>query len=131
MTLIVTLDEKNGMMFGNRRQAKDRALCERILSLTKGKNLLVSPYSAPLFPEKEELLVLEDPSENAEADDFIFVEDTPLPGAEKYIVYRWNRRYPATRFFDKDLKKEGFTLIRKEDFAGFSHERITEEIWQK
>ncbi len=131
MTLILTLDEKNGMMFANRRQTKDRLLCERILSLTKGKRLLVSPYTAPLFSEKEELLVCPDPENHAKEEDFVFVEDTPLPNAKRYILYRWNRRYPATRFFEKDLKKEGFSLLKTENFPGFSHEKITEEIWQK
>lgn len=131
MILIVALDDKNGMMFGRCRQTKDRALTERILSLTKGKRLLVSFYSAPLFPEKEELLICEDPASIAENDDFVFVEDTSLKDASKYVIYRWNRRYPATRFFEKDLKGERFSLIQKEDFPGFSHEKITEEIWQK
>ena len=131
MTLIVTLDDKNGMMFGTRRQTTDRVLSERILSLTEKKRLLVSPYSASLFPEKKELLISDHPAGEAENDDFAFVEDTPLTDAETYVVFRWNRRYPATRFFEKDLKKEGFSLIHKEEFAGFSHEKITQEIWQK
>jgi len=49
------------------------------------------------------------------------------PGApEGLILYRWNRTYPADLYFTLSL--EGWTLERREEFAGSSHEKITKEV---
>lgn len=129
MTLIVCLDDKGGMMFGSKRQSRDGVLTRRILSLTQGKNLVLSPYSAPLFEGEGNLVVAEDPAAVCTADDLLFIENTPLPesGFDTLLVYRWNRRYPATRFFT--LSTEGFQLAETTEFSGSSHECITEERW--
>ncbi len=129
MTLIVCLDDKNGMMFGTKRQSRDSVLTQRILAKTEGKKLVVSPYSAPLFEGKKELAVADDPASCCAADDFLFVENTPLPSSvDTILIYRWNRRYPATRFFT--LSTEGFQRVETAEFAGSSHECITEERWE-
>ena len=129
MTLIVSLDDKNGMMFGTKRQSRDSVLTERILKMTEGKNLVLSPYSASLFEGKQELVTTDDPAAIASGEDFLFVENTPLPqaGFDTLLIYRWNRRYPSTRFFT--LSTEGFELAERVDFAGSSHDCITEERW--
>ena len=49
MKVIITLDDKNGMMFNNRRQSRDRAVTEHILALAEGKTLWVSPYTQKLI----------------------------------------------------------------------------------
>lgn len=129
MTLIVCLDEKNGMMFGSKRQSRDNALIQRILTLTRGKKLVLSPYSAPLFGDKKELYVTDHPAASCGKEDFFFAEDTPLPEGDidTLLIYRWNRRYPATRFFT--LSTEGFVLKETAEFQGSSHDCITEERW--
>ncbi len=129
MTLIVCLDDKNGMMFGNKRQSRDSILNKRIIAVTGAKKLVVSPYSASLFPEKKELVIADDPSSVTTKEDFLFAENTPLPtqSIDTLLIYRWNRRYPATRFFT--LSTENFRHIETVEFAGSSHERITEERW--
>ena len=131
MTLIVCLDDKNGMMFGAKRQSRDSALIQRILALSEGKKLVLSPYSAPLFEGKKEVVVAEDPAGVAGPEDFLFIENTPLPesGFDTLLIYRWNRRYPATRFFT--LPAEGFRSEETMDFPGSSHDCITEERWVK
>lgn len=131
MTLIVCLDDKNGMMFGTKRQSRDSVLTRRIIALTEGKKLVLSPYSAPLFEEKKEVTVAQDPASVAGGEDYLFIEDTPLPesGFDTILIYRWNRRYPATRFFT--LSTEGFQLTETAEFAGSSHDCITEERWTK
>lgn len=130
MTLIVCLDDQNGMMFGARRQSRDSTLIRRIIALTSEKNLVLSPYSAPLFAEKKELVISDDPADLCGKDDFLFVENTPLPedGIDSLLLYRWNRRYPATRRFP--LSTDDFVLMESTDFVGSSHERITEERWE-
>ena len=79
--------------------------------------------------EKEEIAVAEDPASVADAEDFLFIENTRLPdsGFDTLLIYRWNRRYPATRFFT--LSTEGFRPAERTDFAGSSHDCITEERW--
>ena len=62
MTLILCLDDQGGMMFGTKRQSKDSALIRRLLGKTQGKRLVVSPYTAALFAEKDELIVAEEPA---------------------------------------------------------------------
>ncbi len=45
------------------------------------------------------------------------------------MLYRWNRSYPADVRFT--LALSAFRLTERTDFAGFSHPKITEEIYIK
>ena len=131
MILILCIDDKRGMMFGSRRQSRDGVLIQRVLDLVGDRTLFVSPYSAALFPEGAPLSVVPDPGDAAGEGDFVFLEDTPLPseGIEEVILYRWNRLYPATKFFTLSL--EGFVRTEETFFPGSSHEKITEERYVK
>lgn len=131
MKLIVCIDDKNGMLFGTKRQSRDSVLIRRILEKTRDSTLVLSPYSAPLFAEKKELVVASDPAAVCKQDQYLFIENTSLPetDVDTLLIYRWNRRYPATRFFT--LSTEEFTLEEQTDFQGSSHECITEERWTK
>ena len=51
MKVIVCVDDNNGMMFNNRRQSRDRILIEDVVKNVVGGNLLMAPYSAPLFKD--------------------------------------------------------------------------------
>lgn len=129
MKVIVTLDDRNGMMFNHRRQSRDRVLLEHLAALTQGARLLMDRYSAAQFtrglPENAE--VREDFLTAAGADDFCFVEDALLsPFAQnvtELYVYRWNRLYPADMRLD--LKTDGWKAEEIAEFAGSSHPRIT------
>ena len=46
---------------------------------------------------------------------------------EKVILYHWNRDYPADTYFDLDLTD--WKITRTEEFPGFSHDKITEEVY--
>ena len=48
---------------------------------------------------------------------------------QKIILYRWNRVYPADLYFDIDLKN--WHIKESNDFAGSSHDKITEEVYVK
>ena len=133
MNLIVTLDDGNGMTFNRRRQSRDRILNERILTLCGGR-LTVNAYTAKLFAETDaKLTVDEDPLTLAGEQDWCFAEDIAIaPFADrigKLVVFRWNRSYPSDRKFDLPLADR--KRISQTDFAGSSHERITEEIYIK
>lgn len=131
MRPIVCIEDNGGMMFGGRRLSKDRVLRERLLLLTAGKTLWMSTYSAKQFEEVGEWIVDDDYMAKAGADDYVFVEDQAysLDDCDELVLYRWNRRYPADTFFDADLTE--FALSQTCEFAGYSHETITEEIYRK
>lgn len=136
MILIVCTDDDNGMAFANRRQSQDRLLRERLLRLSGGK-LWLNAYSAKQFSPEESagFTVDEDFLEHAGAGDYCFAEITdPTPyeaRMEKIILYRWNRRYPASLHFAIPLAEHGWKRVSTEDFNGHSHETITEEVYVK
>lgn len=134
MTLIVCLDEKNGILFNHRRQSSDRKLRERVLAHAGSKTLWMSVYSAGQFPAlPPNVRVDDDFLHRAEADDYCFLEGSCTDvskAVDRLIVYRWNRKYPADVYFSMTLFAE-FRLVGCEDFAGSSHERITEEVYEK
>ncbi len=71
--------------------------------------------------------------EKAEEEDFCFVEGENLAGYEgkitEIVLYKWNRDYPADVFFEVDLSK--WRLEERKDFSGYSHEKITKEIYNR
>ena len=124
MKLIVCIDDKNGMLFNNRRQSRDKILIENMLELCKGEQLYTNEYSSALFPENS-VAVCED-FENIEngfvfAENFVVDEDK----IQEIIVYKWNRVYPADTYFSIGLKN--WSLVETIDFEGSSHEKITRE----
>ena len=72
----------------------------------------------------------ENPKEEAKEGEYVFQEletlDTDDEQIEQFIIYRWNRVYPT------DVSVEIGTewkLTETEEFPGFSHEKITKEIY--
>ena len=127
MILITCIDNSNGIMFNKRRVSKDALLIERLKGITKENKIYVSEYSKPLFDGFDNLVFS---IENLTNDDFYFLEDEDYNGnIDKIIIYKWNRDYPADKYFDIDLSS--YELISTQDFQGSSHDLITEEIYIK
>ena len=106
-----------------------------MLQRTGGAKLWVDTYTAGLFSaESREQLEIDDQCLEYAADgEFCFIEKEN-PGTveekiEKIILYRWNRVYPADVHFPIDFS--GWKLVQAEEFAGSSHEKITEEIYER
>ena len=133
MILMVCIDDRGGMMFNHRRQSMDRVLRERLLEICAGKRLHVTPYTARQFEQDAPLCVSQAPWLAAGQGEYYFAEDgeISMQNVERVYVYRWNRAYPGDRFFKVDLALLGFQLTASADFAGYSHENITEEIYSK
>lgn len=134
MILIACVDDNMGLAFNRRRQSKDRLLRARILEQVDGVPLWMSPYSARQFEEgAENIRVDENFLARCAVQEYAFTElEAPgkvAPQVGKLILYRWNRSYPADLYFDLDLG--GYTLSAVHEFAGSSHEKITEEIYIK
>ena len=127
MNLIVCIANNNGIMFNKRRVSKDALLIERLKGITKENKIYVSEYSKSLFDGFDNLVLS---IENLTNNDFYFLEDEDYNGnIDKIIIYKWNRDYPADKYFDIDLSS--YELISTQDFQGSSHDLITEEIYIK
>ena len=133
MKIIVCLDDNGGMLFCGRRQSSDRIAYKRILETVGESVLLMNSYSAKQF-ENEKIMVDENFLDKAGAEDFCFVENMDISSyADKIghiIIYRWNRIYPSDIKFPFNLFEDRWQLVSKKDFAGNSHEKITEEIYK-
>ena len=133
MYYIFCIDERGGRMFLKRRQSSDRILRERVLALTKEHTLWMSTYSAGQFTEGGTFLVDDDYTKKAGEHDYCFVEDGEfdLSKCKGVVLYNWNRHYPTDVTWDIDLTAHGFVLVSQTDFAGSSHDTITETIYRK
>lgn len=131
MQVIITVENRNGMLFNHRRVSRDQKISERILVYCKEKRLWMNAYSAKLFENNPQIRVSETFLEQKDA--ICFVEDqdvTPyLPEIDTIILFHWNRDYPADFFFTVDLSE--WNRIHQEEFAGKSHEKITMEVYKK
>lgn len=134
MKIAVCLDDRDGMLFANRRQSTDRVLRQRFLLCCGDARVWMSNYSVGQFEGMDQnILVDDDFLVKAAAEDWCFVEDKDItPFVDKItqiVVYRWNRHYPSDHQFPTDLFSAHWHLASVEDFAGYSHDRITEEVY--
>ena len=135
MRVIVCVDDNGCMLFNHRRQSRDRVLCERVLQMADERDCSVymNTYSAKIFPEDKRIAVSENYLEEAGVQDLCFVEKEPLATyfdkIDECIVFKWNRVYPADQHLDIDISK--MTKVQEEEFVGFSHEKITMEVYER
>lgn len=136
MKIIVCLDDNNGMLFNNRRQSKDREIIKDLEQIIGNNKLLINSFSESLFRETPvDITVKEDFLTTAGEADFCFVENCPvaehISNISTIIIYKWNRRYPGDFKFDINPEQAGFTVKDINWFKGFSHEKITREIYER
>ena len=122
------------MLFNRRRQSQDRLLRSDLLREAAGRPVWMNAYSAKQFGSgAENLRAAEDFLDRAGSGELCFVEDRDLAPwlgrLEGIVLYRWNRTYPADLYFTLPL--EGWTLERREEFPGSSHEKITKEVYRR
>lgn len=135
MIICIALDDNNGMIFNNRRQSKDKYLRNDILNICNGKKLWISEYTSQQFDEPlpDNIIVDGDFINKAEENDYCFVENPSVlkyvKQIDKLIIYKWNRVYPADTYFDIQLTEDEWTLLSAEEFKGYSHDKITKEVW--
>lgn len=132
MRIIACIDDNCGMMFNRRRQSRDKLLTADVIEMTKSHKLWMNEYSAKLF-EEESVIIKDDFLQQAQDDDFCFVENQSvqpyLAKVEEVVLYRWNRKYPADFYFDLDMDE--WKLVDEKEFTGSSHEKITRERYIK
>ena len=133
MILIVCVDEKNGMIFNNRRQSRDRILIAHILEQTKNKKLWITNFSQDIFnmSDANNLIIDDQFVEKIGKEEYCFVENidvkTLIDKVDKIILYNWNRNYPADKYFDVNI--DDWVVDSEEEFSGSSHEKITQKIY--
>lgn len=132
MNIIVCIDNKNGMMFNKKRQSKDRKLIEDIINSIKSK-ICMNKYSSGLFLKYLDQIIIDENFLTKYQDYYCFVENDSLKDFENkintIIIYKWNRDYPADLYLNIDLNN--YDLIKAEEFPGYSHEKITKEIYKR
>lgn len=134
MTLILCADDRDGLLFHNRRLSRDSVLCNRILELCGNKTLWMNSYSASIFPRNTpNIRVSEKFLEEAGEGEFCFVENTEitevLSRTKTLVIYRWNRSYPSDVKLPESLL-EGKKPVSTLEFAGSSHPSITQEVYE-
>lgn len=137
MNIIICTDDNNGILFNHRRQSQDKKVREYILNLVSSSscNLWMNSYTKKQFKEDNEnhIIVDENFLDKDPKNDYCFVENadiTPyIDKIEKIILFKWNRIYPTDTFFPVDLST--WVLEESEEFIGYSHEKITKEIYRK
>ena len=129
MTALICVDEQNGISFGGRRQSRDRLLCADAVRLCGRLKML--PKTARLFEEWPDAAEICDALLREEGAYFVETDDLAQADLDELVIYRWNRRYPADRRLRFLPQERGMVLIERTEFAGYSHERITREIWRK
>lgn len=136
MKIIVCLDDRNGMLFNNRRQSTDRVLNEKIVELTCESTLWLHPFSQRLFEGMSDNICIDERYlELAGQGEFCFIETVDVmpdtKSIEQIIVFRWNRVYPADVRFPAQL----LDRFRRKDeiltFPGSSHDKISMEVYSK
>lgn len=135
MTVIICLDDSNGIMFNKRRQSRDSKVIKDIAKILGNKILCISHYSEDLFENSNiNYLCCDKISETISEYSYCFLEDQLIDinkgKINKIIIYKWNRKYPGDFFFAYDLQENNFQLISTIDFVGTSHEKITKEVWK-
>ncbi len=132
MIIIACVDENMGMLFGGRRQSRDKAVIEEIYALVGENRLYIHSFSAPLF-DKEKVGISADMLEKAEEGDYCFVENLHLsPYADKIeeiILFHWNTGYPCDFYLDIPL--ESYKKTETREFPGNSHKKITKAVYKK
>ena len=98
--------------------------------LTIDQNIDFGSTAAAFSEEKADNIIVDNNLENATEHDFCFVErqEVRIEEINKLIVYRWDKIYPADKYFNMDDIK--CNLVETLEFQGYSHEKIIREIYQ-
>lgn len=135
MNYVICLEDRDGMAFNHRRLSKDQALMDDLMYYLNGRKIYADEYSSALFEEYGyRCETVENPVEACGQDEYVFLELTDpadLPLGDEYVIYRWNRTYPADTYCSLDLRQAGLQLISAIQFEGKSHPEIDREVWRE
>lgn len=125
MTVIIALDDKDGYTLFGKRLSRDREMISDMIN--SFDKIAVSDYSRELFENGGNLIPL--PSQIPD-NMVLFLETEDIPEkANTLIVYRWNRHYPSNKRYSP--KANGWRKKEESFLTGYSHSKITKEIYTK
>lgn len=133
MKIAICVDKSKGILFGGKRLSQDSILRNKLIELAGNGKLCMNEYSAKQFDSNDRLLVCEDFLLSAGQNDICFVENVEIPmdKVSEVYLFNWNRDYPADTYFEFEPKESNFKRIKKEDFVGSSHKKITLEVYRR
>ena len=127
MILAVVTDDDGGLTFHERRQSRDRVLRRKLAELSEGRLLWMNAYTAGQFDPFPENAVISDTFlKDAGPDDVCFAENEALLPYAGRIRAVW-----LFRKLDFIPSEHGMHLVSSGDFPGYSHEKITLEVWTR
>ena len=133
-TIIFTLDDRNATRFHNKRQSRDAVVAKHIADTYKSVPIYIQKKSISFFDDLEDQpdFIIFDSITEVPKDAVVFMEE-PVHSIDLFLwtenihVFRWNRIYPSLITDRIDLTNFHKSVIQ--EFAGSSHEKITEEIY--
>ena len=133
MKIAICIDKSGGILFGGRRLSQDSALRMKLIEIVSDGNLLMNEYSAKQFEANEKIKISEDFLSEANENDICFIEnvEVPMDKVSEIYLFNWNRNYPVDTYFEFEPKGLGFKRIKKKDFVGSSHKKITLEVYRR
>ena len=133
LKIAICIEKSGGILFGGRRLSQDSVLRNKMIELASDGNLLMNEYSAKQFEANEKIKVAEDFLLTADDQDICFIEnaEVPMDKVSEIYLFNWNRDYPADKYFDFIPAENNFKRIKKENFVGSSHKKITLEVYKR
>ena len=131
MRVIICLDDGLGMIFGGKRQSRDKAVLEDIGK--NGESIVILPFSEKMISQSGINYTLKPSIDSVDKNDLVFVESIdPAAFADKIdelTVYRWNRRYLSD--MRCTLNMNDFKRVSITEFVGNAHDKITKEVYKR
>lgn len=136
MKMIVCLDNHNAMAFNGRRQSRDKEVIARICSMVGDATLWMGQGSAKLFEGTQvNICISDDYLRSAGSSDFCFAETADVSAymdcVHEVHIFRWNRDYPYDMQFPADVLEREFRCVESSEFEGYSHPKITVEVYTR
>lgn len=134
MTAIVCIEDRGGILFLKRRVSRDREVYRDIAE--NYIKVYMTSYSLPLFDGvKINTGVRLLPISEGERGEVCFVESGEIADnihkISRLVIYRWNRTYPSDVKLGFEPEEMGFKRVSTTELVGYSHEKITKDIYEK
>ena len=134
MKVILCLEEKLGYCFLGKRLSQDQNLRQNLKQLLHSEKVYMNAYSYVLYKDYFADALVDEHFLDKAKDHYVVIENVSLSSyqdqIDEYVIYEWNRSYPATLFFSSTWLSS-FELVETMEFSGTSHEKITRRIYRK
>lgn len=134
MKIAICVENSGGLLFNGRRLSQDKAIPIKLSDLAGNGKIYLNKYSSDIFEKKDNLCVFDDFTSRASKNDICFIENTSLPDMKDVstvYLFKWNRNYPADKYFSYDLLSGDFKKVKTKHFVGNSHKKVTLEIYER